>query len=171
MPPRLFPTHFNIILDAYQRSALEDLFELDPHLLDEVELLHDVIREGIKAMNRAAEERGDTRGIEPTRTEVEASKEARAARSWSSKSWAPTPHRHIESYIAFPIDEGLRQDLEDFLDANESLGEEEAYALLLARGLASHHEGGDEGNVPLSKRTARARRRLTLLRGLLGSAR
>lgn len=167
MPPKQFPTHFKIILTEQERAALDTLFDLDTQLIDEVDLLHEVIAAGIRVKNRAMEEKRDT--TSPTRTEIEASKEARAARSWSSKSWTPTPHRHIESYIAFPIDEGLRQDLENFLDANESLGEEEAYVLLLARGLASHHEG-DVGNVPFSKRTARARRRLTLLRGLLGGA-
>lgn len=46
MKPRLFPTHIKLILDGDERNALEALYDLDPFLLDEVELIHRSFRRG-----------------------------------------------------------------------------------------------------------------------------
>ena len=141
MPTRLFPTHFQIILTAQERSALETLYDLDTQLVDEMELLHEVIAAGIRVKNRAFEEKGDT--TSPTRTEREASKQAVASRSTrdgASKSRAPSPHRHVELYLGFPINERLRQKFEDYLDEHPTVSEEEAGAFLLYQGLYRDEE-------------------------------
>lgn len=172
--PKPFPTHFKIILTEHERIALDTLYERDPHLIDELELLHEVIAAGIRAKNREAEARGSG-SAEPTRTEIEIAKSKRTTavngqgRSCRDQEPAlfPVPHRHVELYLGFPIDEALRQDLEDFLDANESLDEETAYALLLRRGLdrvnqgeEPHDEAADVAQVGMTSRSTRARRSL-----------
>jgi len=73
-----FPTHYRLILEPVEHTALEHLYELEPRWREPLELLHSVIREGIRAMNRAgAAKRDPTR---PTRSEVEVSREQDAAR-------------------------------------------------------------------------------------------
>ncbi|MFO0737555.1 MAG: hypothetical protein U0270_16805 [Labilithrix sp.] len=73
-----FPTHYRLILEPAEHTALEHLYELEPRWREPLELLHKVIQEGIKAMNRAgASKRDPTR---PTRSELEVSREQDAAR-------------------------------------------------------------------------------------------
>lgn len=72
--PKLFPSHHNLVLDVREQAALDMLFDLDPLLDDERELLHQVLRAGIKTMNQHAEKHRDPH--EPTRTQVETAKRA-----------------------------------------------------------------------------------------------
>lgn len=73
-----FPTHYRLILEPAEHTALEHLYELEPRWREPLELLHKVIQEGVRAMNRGgASKRDPTR---PTRSEVEVSREQDAAR-------------------------------------------------------------------------------------------
>jgi hypothetical protein len=56
---------------------------------------------------------------------------------------APTPHRHVETYLGVFVGERLRQRLEDFLGGHEALDEETAYALLLDLGLTKAEDEPD----------------------------
>ena len=52
MTNKLFPTHFNVILDEGERGALEQLWHYNPGFDEEVDLFHAVLREGIAVMTR-----------------------------------------------------------------------------------------------------------------------
>lgn len=128
--PKLFPTRFNVLLDEAERSAMDDLYDLDPLLLDETELLHKVIRAGIAVMNKeAARKRGDPdRG--PTRTQIEARKRSVA-------------QEVVENYACLPLEERLRKRLREFVsDRSAIMSQEDALALLLHLGLRSAEQSG-----------------------------
>ena len=74
MTAKLFPTHFRLILDEVERLHMDHLYNLDPHLVDELELLHKVIDKGIAVMKQEAEENRDPHNM--TRTQLSASKSA-----------------------------------------------------------------------------------------------
>lgn len=73
-----FPTHYRVILEPAEHTALEHLYELEPRWREPLELLHKVIQEGIKAMNLAGASKRDPTRL--TRSEVEVSREQDAAR-------------------------------------------------------------------------------------------
>lgn len=141
MTNKLFPTHFRIILDEGERGAMDRLWEHNPTFNEEVDLLHAVLREGIKVMNRAAKNRQP----ELTRTQLEANKRS-MAQSVSEKGILRDPaqtfteHRHVENYVGFPIGERLRQRLEDFFGDHPDLDDETGFALLLDLGLRKAEE-------------------------------
>ncbi len=141
MPAKPFPTHCQIILTPQEHSGLDSLYALATQLIAEMELLLEVIAAGIRVKNREFEEKGDT--TSPTRTEREASKRtvaSRSTRDGASKSTAPSPHRHVELYLGFPISEGLRQKFEEYLDEHPTVSEETAGAFLLYQGLYRDEE-------------------------------
>lgn len=114
---KLFPRHFNIILSEQERGALEDLYERDETLVDELELVHKVLVEGIKSIVGAA-------GKDDTSPAFAAN----AAVAGSSPK--------VENYVGFPIRKRLRDKLEAFLDSfPDAIREEEALAMLLDLGL------------------------------------
>lgn len=77
MKPKLFPSHFNLLLDEFERSALELLYNLAPHLRDEDELVHRAIQAGIRVLNtEAARQREDLHARGPTRSEIAARRDA-----------------------------------------------------------------------------------------------
>lgn len=129
MKPKLFPNRFNLLLDAAERGALEDLFDLDPHLVDENELLHKALRAGIEKLNQAASAQRKDPDRPPNRTEV-------AARTRS----ASREGSQVELYLGFPISEELRQKFQDYLDAHPKIAEEDAAAFLLDQGLFRDRE-------------------------------
>lgn len=73
-----FPTHYRLILEPAEHTALEHIYELEPRWREPLELLHKVIQEGIKAMNLAGASKRDPTRL--TRSEVEVSREQDAAR-------------------------------------------------------------------------------------------
>jgi len=135
--PKPFPTHFKIILDPQEQSALENLYELAPHLRDEVELIHKAIQKGIVVLNQEATARKKEPEYHPTRSELQAS-----------------GSHQVENYVGIPLEERLRRKLQAFLDAHpDAMPEEKAYALLLELGVdraADRHLAkmfkGDEGD-------------------------
>jgi hypothetical protein len=140
--PKLFPTHFQIILDEHERGSLDTLYDVEPYLRDEVAMLHEVIRAGIKALKPIAEEkRRDPLHRTRSQREVERKRSAThhatkvALKVERERSPVPAPHRHVEKYVGFPISEGLRQKFEDYLDEHESVSEEDALVFLLDQGL------------------------------------
>src|ERR1019366_7984688 len=133
--PKLFPTHFQIILDTSEQTSLDTLYELHPDL-DEVQLLHHAIRKGIMALNKEAEDRDPHN---PTRSQL-ATSAARMPQNWTLVRGEPsaavpaqaiTPHRCIEPYIATSVSERLRQRLEDALSARPAWDEEGLWQRLL----------------------------------------
>ena len=153
--PKLFPTHFNLVLTAYENGALDELFEHDHLLRDENELIHKALAAGIKVMTEAAAKRRKAEDPQPTRTQLL----ARAA-----MKRPPRVPRQAENYIGFPLSERLRLRLEDFLeDCPGAMDEERAAAMLLdlglqaAEGQAAEDLPADEV-VEMGRRAARKRR-------------
>lgn len=73
MAPKPLPEHYRIILDPKELGALERIYEVQPWWREPVELLHMVIREGLKSMNRAGASKRDP--TESTRSEIEVNRE------------------------------------------------------------------------------------------------
>lgn len=73
MAPRPLPDHYRIILEPKDLHALENIYEVQPWWREPVELLHMVIREGLKSMNRAGASKRDP--TESTRSENEVHQE------------------------------------------------------------------------------------------------
>ena len=172
MPLKLFPTHFRLVLDEGERGALERLWEHNPAFDGEVDLLHAALRQGIVALTRATKDRQP----EPTRTQLEANKHAKA-QSVSQKGLRrepfPTPseHRHVENYVGLPIGERLRQKIEDFLGDHPDLDDETGLALLLNLGLRNADKEPElidptkalaDPNSALTRSTTAARQRRLL---------
>lgn len=157
--PKLFPTHFNLILDGDERWALENLYDLDPHLLDEVELLHQVIHAGIRALNQVAEKRlNDPHRL--TRTQIESSKTA--STKDRKAEVASSAQRAVENYACAPLSPMLRRRLGLFLTEHPGMSEEEAIEHLLGFALDATDA---ERPRPTLERAAR-RARLSVLREL-----
>ncbi len=140
-----FPEHFRIILEADERNALEALFENDSHLIDELELLHDALRAGIRVLNQADVARRKDPDRPSTRTEVEVARKRSAGHASSPDEsftgWqVPSPHRHVERYLGFPLTEDLRQKFEDYLNEHTKISEEDAGQFLLDQGLFRDRE-------------------------------
>src|SRR5580658_4985689 len=126
MAIKLFPTRFNLVLPPDQQSSFQELWEYNPEFREEVQLLHAVIRAGIKAMIRTTEARQPAlkrKLHEYKRANAQTAGQRRLLRD---QEQPPFNHRHIETYVATFIGETLRQDLEDFLDAHPDLDEEQA---------------------------------------------
>jgi hypothetical protein len=161
--PKLFPEHFNLLLDADERLALDDLYELDTSLTEPIEIVHEALRAGIKALNQAAQQRGRD-PHEPTRTELEAGKRSTARRNEKSPpqkepSIYPKPHYHVENYIGIPLETRLRIKLEDFLLENQGvMTDEEAFQLLLDLGL--RYAAGERPSEVIQRVRKEARRRV-----------
>lgn len=87
MKPKLFPSHFNLLLNESERSALDNLFNLDPDLADEIELVHRAIEAGIRVMNaEAARKREDPHARGPTRCEIAVRRNAMTIRRRSNSA-------------------------------------------------------------------------------------
>lgn len=79
MAPRPLPEHYRIILEPAELTSLETIYEVQPWWREPVELLHMVIREGLKAMNRAGASKPDP--TESTRSQIETRREAKATQA------------------------------------------------------------------------------------------
>lgn len=165
--PKMFPDTFNLLLDADERHALDDLYDLDTSLREPIEIVHEALRAGIKALNQAAQQRRRD-PHEPTRTELEAGKRSTARKNEKSSpkkapSIYPKPHYHVENYIGIPLETRLRIKLEDFLAENQGvLSDEEAFRMLLDLGL-EHAAGKKPDHVlDMIKKEHRRRRLLRL---------
>lgn len=79
MAPKPLPEHYRIILEPAELTALENIYEVQPWWREPLELLHTVIREGLKAMNRAGASKPDP--TESTRSQIETRREAKAAQA------------------------------------------------------------------------------------------
>lgn len=87
MAPRPLPDHYRIILEPKELHALENIYEVQPWWREPVELLHMVIREGLKAMNRAGASKRDP--TESTRSENEVHQEKLDKMSRSARAENP----------------------------------------------------------------------------------
>jgi len=125
---KLFPTHHSIILSEDERSAMDTLFdEMGARMVDESELIHQALREGIKVLNGHAESRRKDPDRSPTRSQVEARMTAEASQDADVS---------VENYECFPLEERLRRKLQTFLrDHPYMMPKEEALALLLHLGI------------------------------------
>lgn len=126
MKPKLFPSHFNLILNESERSALDRLYNLDPHLVDEIELVHRALQAGIRVLNaETAQKREDPHLRGPTRTDLQA------------QSNNPTTGPPLANRRRLPLAERIARRLEAFIRANpDVLPEEEASAMLIDLGLS-----------------------------------
>jgi len=243
MTGRMFPTHLRIILDAAEQSALGVLYDLDSHLLDEMELIHDALHAGVEVLNQQAAARKKDPDRPPTRTEVEARKKALARQddddlvtefpkrieldltleqqermqyladhlphesdeallsevlsrgidivqhetrhdlaSPFKPSFAPSkdgvagpshvrgPRHEVPNYIGIPLEDDLRERLQQFLDSYPgTIDEEEGYAMLLDLGLdtANHRPIADPAKPARQRRLARVAK----LRAVVGGRR
>lgn len=84
MAPKPLPEHYRIILEPAELTALETIYEVQPWWREPVELLHMVIQEGLKAMNRAGASKRDP--TESTRSEIEVNREAKAKLSAQARN-------------------------------------------------------------------------------------
>ncbi len=91
------------------------------------------------------------------------------------QDWKPTPHRHVELYLGFPINEPVRQMFEDWLGDHPEISEEDAAAHLLTLGLVNFRQ--NEAELELRRRTdltdssratSRSHRRIAKLRAITG---
>jgi len=101
---RLFPTHFNLVLDEIERIDLDELFDLHPHV-GEVELVHKAIRAGIEALKHVAKKRDPSK---PTRTEVEATRRSMAqtaARKGIRRKPEPFSPNHVDRQVSCTLTE------------------------------------------------------------------
>lgn len=87
MAPRPLPDHYSIILEPKDLHALENIYEVQPWWREPVELLHMVIREGLKSMNRAGASKRDP--TESTRSEIEVRREKIKEMSRSARAMNP----------------------------------------------------------------------------------
>lgn len=87
MAPKPLPENYRIILETDELMALEQIYEVQPWCREPVEVLHLAIREGLKAMNRARASKRDP--TEPTRSEMEVSREQDAARLQRAATKSP----------------------------------------------------------------------------------
>lgn len=131
MTVKPFPTHFWVILDPTEQAHLHELFDKDPHLVDEFELVHKALGKGIAVMQREHHANRDPRNM--TRTELGTSASSSGRRS--KRSQLPAGHRDVESYLGVPVGEELRQRLEDALSEHPEVDEETFYAAVLDVGL------------------------------------
>lgn len=82
------------------------------------------------------------------------------AQSEDGEAFEATPHRHVETYVGFPISERTRRMLEDFLDAHAGVSEEDALAQLLGAGL---DQAEREADVRAPSKAAKKATRMTRL--------
>jgi hypothetical protein len=154
---KLFPTHIRLILDADEQTALDTLWdELGARMVDELELIHRALREGIKVLNREVEAQRKNPDRPPTRTQLEAQNSVeKKARRLSSESAV------VENYVATPINGEMRKRLESYLVRHPEMSEEDAIQHLLDVGLRS-----GEGDKQTTLERAARRARIGILRGL-----
>jgi hypothetical protein len=161
--PKMFPEHFNLLLDVEERNALDDLYELDPYLDGPNELLHQALRAGIRALNELTRKHPKD-PHEPTRADVEATKRSKAQHKENSspskeRTIFPKPHYHIEDYVAVPLETRLRIRLEDFLAENQGvLSDEESLQMLLDLGLEHAADQKPDHVLDMIKKEYRRRR-------------
>lgn len=163
--PKMFPEHFNLLLDAGEHVALSELYEQDPYLDGPNELLHQALRAGIRALNELTRKHPRD-PHEPTRSEVEASKRSNGQNNERSSSKEerriyPKPHYHIEDTITLPLETRLRVRLEDFLAENQGvMSDEEALQMLLDLGLEYAADQKPDHVLDMIKKEYRRRRKL-----------
>lgn len=147
---KLFPTHIRLILDPHEQTSLDTLWdELGARMVDELELIHRALREGIKVLNREAEAQRKNPDRPPTRTQLEAQKRTeKRARRLSPDSAV------VENYVATPISVEMQARLEAFLARHPDMSEEDAIQHLLDVGLSSG-EGDTETTLERAARRAR----------------
>lgn len=152
---KLFPTRFNLVLDEEERMAMDTLWdELGSKMVDELELIHRAIAEGIKVLNRVGEAQRTSPDRPPTRTQVEAQKKTeKRARKLAPDSAV------VHNYVATPISGDMQRRLESFLVTHPGMGEEDAVRYLLDLALSS-----TEGEEQTTLERAASRARLMLLR-------
>lgn len=162
--PKMFPEHFNLLLDADEHAALDDLYDLDPYLDGPNELLHQVLRAGIRALNELTRKHPKD-PHEPTRTQVEATKRKNAQKSDRSpekekeRGIYPKPHYHIEDKITLPLERRLRMRLEDFLAENQGvMSDAESLQMLLDLGLEHAADERPDHVLDMIKKEYRRRR-------------
>lgn len=154
---KLFPTHIRLILDSDERTSLDTLWdELGATMVDELELIHRALREGIRVLNRSAEAQRKNPDRPPTRSQVEVQRAAeKMARKLAPNSAV------VENYVATPISGEMQRRLESFLATHPDMGEEDAIQHLLDVALRSA-----EGDKQTTLERAARRARLCILRGL-----
>jgi hypothetical protein len=174
---KLFPNRFRLLLTEHERLDLDELYNLDTVVDDEVEPLHKAIAAGIHALQQVAKKRDPT---QPTRIQLEANKRS-VAQTTCQKGVHPANRASTQSdeneasWVACPISDKLRGKFESYLDAHPDLDETSALARLLERGLqgAEHEPGVVEADQPiderseLSRNASAARRRRMRRRAML----
>jgi len=144
MTAKPFPTHFWVILNPKEQWDLHELFDQDPHLIDEFELVHKALAKGITVMQHEYRANRDPHNL--TRTDLSAPEASSARQSALGKrSHSAARHRHVENYLGVPIGELLRERLESALSEHPEMGEETFYAVLLDLGL---QKLGEEPDAP-----------------------
>lgn len=144
MAPKPLPTQYRIILEPGELTVLEKIYEVQPWWRDPLELLHMIIREGLKSMNRAGASKRDP--TEPTRSEMEVSREQDAARlQRSAQTKSPVlalldkldatarmkRARHKEREGDVSLEDRVRKKLTKFLAQHpETMSKKEARKLL-----------------------------------------
>lgn len=137
--PKLFPSHHNLVLDAEERGALDDLFDLNPLLDDERELLHRVLRAGIKTMNQHAEKHRDPH--EPTRTQVETAKRA------SSQDVGRKRSVHFPRHVAIDFTNDQRDRLDYLADRVPHESDAALLSEVLSLGICAMREVVDRASA------------------------
>lgn len=163
MAPRPLPDHYSIILEPKELSALENIYEVQPWWREPVELLHTVIREGLKSMNRGGASKRDP--TESTRSEIEVNREARAKLSAQERNPVVALLDRLEAGDAFSLKFPARLTVEltpEQQDAMQEIADREPHAndaqllnRVIDRGIEAMKSDGVV--VPLAARTKRAR--------------
>lgn len=166
MAPRPLPDHYSIILEPQELHALETIYEVQPWWREPLELLHMVIREGLKAMNRAGASKRDP--TESTRSEIEVRQEKLNEMSRTARAENPVVAllKKIEAgdALSLKFPKTLTVELTpEQQEAMQLIADREPHAndaLLLGRVISKGIEAmkGDGVVVPLAAaRTKRAR--------------
>jgi hypothetical protein len=148
-----FPTHFNLILDGFEHADCWELWGHDPYLLSPLELLHKVVKAGLKAMRQTMyEERKDPEHENRVQWESRhrAEEEVQGKRAGLNGSRCRSASKpDIPNYVGVPLEEPLRRRLEHaYSEHGNGIIEEEFFARLLELGLDGLEQQQVQGRRP-----------------------
>lgn len=152
MAPKPLPEHYRIILEPHELTALENIYEAQPWWREPLELLHEVIREGLKAMNRAGASKQDP--TEPTRSQLEVDREAKAKLSARAANPVLALLKKLETGVAHPFEfpatltveltPSQQEAMLEIANREPHANDEQLLSRILDRGIESTQDDYDE---------------------------